>query len=73
MWTWKKSWFTEKMNLNVFLFLVKYAVMSLQKLHCPNVFTLDIFKGNLFASLKVAVGLRRLKSEREDGSTGLNS
>lgn len=45
------------------MFLVKYAVMSSQKLHCQSVFTLDSFKGNLFTSLKVAVGLRKLKSE----------
>lgn len=62
----------EKMNLNGFLFLVKYAVMSLQKLYCLNVFNLDIFKGNL-TSLKFAVDLRKLKSEREDGSTELKS
>jgi len=51
----KKKWFTEKMNLNGVLFRNKYAIMSLQKLRCLNVFTLDTFKGNLFTSLKVAV------------------
>lgn len=62
MWTCKKKWFMEKTNSNGFLVLVKYAIVSLQKLHCLNAVNLDIFKGDLFTSLKVAAGLRRLNS-----------
>lgn len=58
-----------KKLIHVFLFWVKYAVMSLQKLHYQSVSTLGIFKGNLFTSLRVAMALRKLKSE--NGWTGL--